>query len=99
MDVVLYTREGCHLCEEAQRLLFEHGLSPRLVDIDHDDSPIPASGASSGASSNTTTCHRYDQCIPVVVIDGVERFRGRVNPVLLVRLLRAERRKHAGRDD
>ena len=30
---------------------------------------------------------KYDQCVPVVVIDGQERFRGRINEVLLRRLL------------
>lgn len=30
---------------------------------------------------------RFDQCVPVVEIDGKIRFRGKVNPVLLDRLL------------
>jgi glutaredoxin len=70
-DVVLYTREVCHLCEEAAALLARHGLVAWRVDIDAD----PA------------LQQRYDQCVPVVVIDGKERFRGRVNEVLLTRLL------------
>lgn len=69
--VVLYTREGCHLCEDAQRLLEAHGLKPRLVDIDLD----PELTA------------RFGSCVPVVVIDGRTRFRGRVDPRLLRRLL------------
>jgi hypothetical protein len=32
---------------------------------------------------------RYNECVPVVVIDGRERFRGRVSEVLLQRLLDA----------
>lgn len=67
----VYTRPGCHLCEEAEQLLREHGLTPEMVDIDQD--PLLQS--------------RYDTCVPVVWIDGNERFRGRVNPVLLRRLL------------
>ena len=35
----------------------------------------------------TLNSARYDQCVPVVEIDGQERFRGRVNEVLLRRLL------------
>ena len=70
--VVLYTRQGCHLCDEAEQLLGRHGLSPELVDIDAD----PA------------LAERYTDCVPVVVIDGQERFRGRVNEVLLRRLLK-----------
>jgi len=71
IDVVLYTRAGCHLCEDAKALLLRHGLAPREVDID--DDPALAS--------------RYGLCVPVIEIDGRERFRGRVDERLLVRLL------------
>lgn len=70
-SVTLYTRTGCHLCEEAQAMLARHGLAPVLIDIDAD--PVLR--------------ERYNECVPVVVIDGKERFRGRVNEVLLKRLL------------
>lgn len=70
-SVTLYTRTGCHLCEDAHALLVRHGLRPRLVDIDAD----PA------------LRERYNLCVPVVEIDGRERFRGRVNEVLLKRIL------------
>jgi len=71
MQVVLYTRAGCHLCDEALAVLRRHGLSPRLVDID----------------SEPGLRERYNECVPVVEIDGKERFRGRVNEMLLSRLL------------
>jgi len=35
--------------------------------------------------------HLYDQAVPVVLIDGKERFRGRVDRRLLRRLLAARR--------
>jgi glutaredoxin len=70
MKVVLYTRRGCHLCDEALAVLKRHGLAPRLVDIDAD----------------LALRNRYNECVPVVEIDGKERFRGRVNEVLLLRL-------------
>ena len=70
-EVILYTRPGCHLCDDARDLLVRHGLRPQLVDIDAD----PA------------LREEFDTCVPVVVIDGKERFRGRVNEVLLKRLL------------
>jgi len=70
--VILYTRQGCHLCEDAKQLLERHGLEPVLIDIDSD----PA------------LTERYNECVPVVVIDGRERFRGRVNEVLLRRVIR-----------
>ena len=71
MQVVLYTRSGCHLCDDALAVLQRHGLSPRLVDID----------------SNPTFREQYNECVPVVEIDGKERFRGRINETLLSRLL------------
>ena len=73
-NVVLYTRQGCHLCEEARVVLERHGLSPRLVDIDAD--PVLR--------------ERYNECVPVVEINGHERFRGRVNEVMLRRLVNSQ---------
>jgi glutaredoxin len=75
VDVILYTRDGCHLCDEAKVVLREQGLTPREVDIDNDPALV----------------ERYGECVPVVVIDGKERFRGRVERTLLRRLLRVRR--------
>jgi glutaredoxin len=69
--VVLYTRRECHLCEEAEALLNERGIQPECIDID--DSP--------------NLRERFNECVPVVEIDGQIRFRGRVDPILLRRLL------------
>ena|SRR5437764_3144213 len=71
VNVVLYTRQGCHLCDDALAVLRKFGLSPRIIDIDSDPQLVA----------------RYDSCVPVVEIDGQERFRGHVNEVLLKRLL------------
>jgi glutaredoxin len=70
--VVLYTRIGCHLCDDALSLLESHGLKPECIDIDAD----PA------------LRDRFNECVPVVEFDGQIRFRGHVDPVLLKRLLR-----------
>lgn len=70
---ILYTRAGCHLCETARAILQRHGLAVEEVDIDAD----PQLRA------------RYTNDIPVVTIDGIERFRGRVDELLLRRLLAA----------
>jgi glutaredoxin len=70
-EVLLYTRAGCHLCDEALQILERYGLVVRKIDIDVQSELKPL----------------YDQCVPVVVIDGRERFRGRVDEVLLKRLL------------
>jgi glutaredoxin len=71
MNVILYTRIGCHLCDDARTTLNSHGLDPAIVDIDAD----PA------------LRDLFNTCVPVVEIDGKVRFRGKVDPVLLRRLL------------
>ncbi len=70
-SVVLYTRAGCHLCDVALQQLREVGLHPQQVDIDTD----PELQA------------RFNECVPVVELDGKVRFRGRINSVLLRRFL------------
>lgn len=72
MQVVLYTRLGCHLCDDARDLLISHGVQPNCVDID----------------ANPQLRERFDTCVPVVEIDGQVRFRGRIDERLLLRLLR-----------
>jgi glutaredoxin len=74
-EVLLYTRDGCHLCDDARQLLERHGLKVIEVDIDEDEELKAA----------------YDQCVPVVSINGKVRFRGRVDEMLLRRLLRGRK--------
>lgn len=74
LPAIVYSRPGCHLCEEAEALLLRHGLSVSTIDID----------------AKAELLQRYDTCVPVVFINGKERFRGRVDERLLVRLLRQE---------
>jgi glutaredoxin len=69
--IVLYTRAGCHLCDDAQQQLLTHGIVPECIDIDADPD----------------LRERFDTCVPVVEINGKIRFRGRINPLLLRRLL------------
>jgi len=71
LEIVVYTRPGCHLCDEAKAMLESYGLTVRTIDIDGDPQ----------------LAERYDECVPVVFVDGRERFRGRIDPVLLRRLL------------
>jgi glutaredoxin len=72
--VVLYTRQGCHLCEDAHALLGRlrrrYGFTLTAVDVDADPALVAEHG----------------EHVPVVAIDGRVRFRGVVNPVLLRRL-------------
>ena len=73
-DVVVYTRQGCHLCDVACETLRRYGLSPELVDIDQ--------------SEELRTL--YTEWVPVVVINGRVRFRGRIDERLLRRILANE---------
>lgn len=70
--VVLYTRENCCLCDEAKQVLEMYGLEPQLVDIDQHPDKLA----------------EYNECVPVVEINGKVYFRGKVNEVLLRRILR-----------
>lgn len=70
-QAVVYTRSGCHLCDEACEVLTRHGFTLSKVDIDADPE----------------LKGRFTSCVPVVEIDGKIRFRGRVNEVLLERLV------------
>jgi glutaredoxin len=74
--VVLYSRAGCHLCDDAHDLLAErrghYSFTLEVVDVDR----------------HPNVAALYGECVPVVTIDGKERFRGRVSPALLDRVLR-----------
>lgn len=74
MKIELYTRKGCHLCDEAERLLRLYGLAPQLIDIDQ--RPDLLAG--------------FSKCVPVVLMDDKVRFRGKIDRMLLERLLGAE---------
>ena len=77
MRVVLITRRDCHLCDDAWQLLeaYQKRYAFALEKIDVDSEP--------------ELVGKYGQCVPVVLVDGQMRFRGRVNEVLLRRLLDA----------
>jgi hypothetical protein len=76
-DVCLYTRQGCHLCEQAWVQLEEarrrYQFTLRQEDVDN----------------NSQLQREYGECVPVVVVNGRVRFRGVINPVLLKRLFQA----------
>ncbi len=69
--IVLVSRADCHLCHQAAALLARLGLPFDSLDVDADPD----------------LCARYTDCVPVVVIDGKERFRGQIDELLLRRLL------------
>ena len=71
-EVVLYTRSGCCLCDDAKEALqvarAQVQFTVREVDIDSDPVLYDA--------------HRYD--VPVIEIDGRRAFKHRVTPRQLV---------------
>lgn len=69
-NAILYTRQGCHLCEVAAQTLAQAGYTVQFIDID--DHP--------------ELRQKFDHEIPVVEIHGRIRFRGRVDPFLLKRM-------------
>lgn len=75
MRVVLYSRAGCHLCDAARDvLLAERSRSPfDLVEVD--------------VGGDDDLERRYGIRIPVVEIDGEERFEYEVDAAALVAIV------------
>lgn len=75
--VVLYAREGCHLCDEArtviERVRATEGFSFEEIDIERDDDLL----------------RDYLIRIPVVAVDGEELFEISVDPDALRAAVRA----------
>jgi glutaredoxin len=74
--VVLYSRPGCHLCDEARRSIRAVGKRHRFVfeevDIEADDGLLK----------------EYGIRVPVVTVDGEERFEISVDERALAELVR-----------
>ena len=62
MDVTLYTRQNCPLCEKAKAVLVAAGITPKEVDVDHD----------------LDLLRRFNEDVPVIYIGGAEAFRHRI---------------------
>ena len=65
--VIIYSRPGCHLCDEAKAAIQNAGCSDKFsfeeVNIESDEELL----------------RKYKYDIPVVMIDGAEAFRHRVD--------------------
>lgn len=73
-SLVVYSREGCHLCDEATEFLHRYSAYlPPIHEIDIDADPALRS--------------RFDTEVPVVEFDGKVRFKGAISEVLLRRLI------------
>jgi len=66
--VVIYSRPGCHLCDEAKAAILSAGCSDQFVlqeiNIESDEELL----------------RKYKYDIPVILIDGIESFIHRVDP-------------------
>ena len=69
MRLVLVTRQGCHLCDEALRLLHSLGHEPELADVDTDD----------------RLHDLYDWRVPVVLLDDRVVAEGRISSEQMAR--------------
>jgi glutaredoxin len=64
--VIIYSRPGCHLCEEAKKAMAEAGPAAfELQEVNIDEHP------------EMLALYQYD--IPVVFIEGVKAFKHRVD--------------------
>lgn len=61
--VIVYSRPGCHLCDEAKDVIRNAGVTFDEINIESDPELL----------------RKYKYDIPVVTIDGVEAFRHRVD--------------------
>lgn len=75
--MTLFTRDGCGLCREAERIVAREarGHAIEIVDVDTDPALQRA----------------YNIRVPVVAVDGVEVAEGRVAPGVVRTALRAPR--------
>ena len=72
--LVFYTRRNCPLCVKAKKLLQSYSeYLPAIEEFDIDASPQLTA--------------QFGNCVPVVEIDGKVRFRGKINELLLQRLI------------
>ena len=69
MRLVLVTRQGCHLCDEALRLLRSLGHEPELADVDADD----------------RLHDLYDWRVPVLLLDDRVVAEGRISSEQMAR--------------
>jgi glutaredoxin len=78
--VTLYTRAGCHLCEEAKRVI---EAARGRADFDYQEVDI---------DGDAELRRRYNDEVPVIAINGVKAFKYRVEAKELLKKLEARDR-------
>jgi glutaredoxin len=68
IKVTVYTRSGCHLCDEAKTAIHEAGCGDDLLleEVNIDEDP--------------ELRQRFGEDVPVIFIDGIKVFKHRVDP-------------------
>ena len=66
--VIIYSRPGCHLCDDAKAAILSAGLGDQIVLEEIN------------IESDAELLRKYKYDIPVITIDGVESFIHRVDP-------------------
>lgn len=74
VGVVLVTRKGCHLCDQALSLIRELGVEPELADVDADERLFQL----------------YDWRVPVLLVHGQVAAEGRIDRARLREALTPE---------
>jgi len=77
MKVTLYTRAGCHLCDQARQAI-ESARRRTLFDYEEFD-----------IDSDPQLQRLYNEEVPVIAIDGKKAFKYRVTPAELLKKLAA----------
>ena len=75
--VTLYTRAGCHLCDDAKRILME---ARRRADFDYEEFDI---------DGDTELVRLYNDEVPVIAINHVKAFKYRIDMNELLKKLAA----------
>ena len=73
VELVLYTRPGCHLCDEMKAV-----IASALRDVDHTLAEVDVDG-------DPELARRHGLSIPVLAIDGRIAFKGRLTAAELLR--------------
>jgi len=78
LHFTLFTRQACHLCDDAEAVLRQaqqrYGFDLETKDVD----------------AKPEWVEQYGDCVPVVLVNGKVRFRGKVNGVLLQKIVDAD---------
>ena len=77
--VTFYTRRGCHLCDDAKRVVAD---ARRRAEFDYQEVDI---------DGDPELVRLYNDEVPVIAIDGVKAFKYRLAPEEFLKKLRARR--------